>query len=144
MFEVFYETKLKYCLLKGQLQQSQIFGPSYFDRALVIAYNQFLMKFFHVLKSCKLFWLVWNLFVSCILGCNICDTRLWTQNASSLHRSTSNTLVQTKEFFRKSLLYVYLYQCHFRWFVFGLRFLNSQNFANSHFFFSAWDKSCNL
>ena len=64
--------------------------------------------------------------MSCILGCNICDTRLWTQNTSSLHRSTSNTLVQIKEFFRKSLLYVYLHQHHFRWFIFGLRFLSCE------------------
>ena len=86
-----------------------------------------------MLKSCKLFWwgkrleqFVSNFFVSCILGCNICDTRLWTQNTSSLHRSTSNTLVQIKEFFRKSLLYVYLHQHHFRWFIFGLRFLSCE------------------
>ena len=69
---------------------------------------------------------VLNLFMSCILGCNICDTRLWTQNASSLYGSTSNILVQTKEFFWKSLLYVYMSQCCFRWFIFGLRFLSCE------------------
>ena len=107
-------------------QLKQIFRSSYFDRALVIDFNLFIMKFCHVPKFCKLFWwrkilepFVSNLFVSFILGCYICDTRLWTQNASSLYRSTSNILVQTKEFFRKSLLY----QRRFRWFIFVLRFL---------------------